>query len=292
MIPSSPECETGELIDWSRGRERCGDKLEVSNYYLNSYYFHTLCTEMSMQNKSNHTVSSPFSDCHQDFLRWGLKVVMTFSIRWLMVLYTGSYGRLESQSKHFFSSCSRTRKGQGHVGKGERGGSMRNPDQTETGRPPRCVQTHTHTDLQMTDNAVGLFSPHPTCGRGLQVLLSSNQQVPRCWVTAAMGTAVAVVRLLANSSSQAWREGGDRKWVTMNRKQQCRVPSFPNRASIQKLVLANKFDLESVVFYLSSKKRQHQKLLSLPVDGRLQDWKWNYRKRKSYICGFVLSLST
>lgn len=55
-------------------------------------------------------VSLPFSDCHQEFLRWGLKVVMTFSIRWLMVLYTGSYGRRESQSKHFFSSWSRSRK--------------------------------------------------------------------------------------------------------------------------------------------------------------------------------------
>ena len=95
----------------------------------------------------------------------------------------------------------------------------------------------------MTDNAVGLFSPHPACGRGLQVLLSSNQQVPRCWVTAAMGTAMAVVRLLADGSSQDWTEG-NRKLTTMSRKQQCRVASFPNRVTIHKLVLVNKVNTE------------------------------------------------
>lgn len=60
----------------------------------------------------------------------------------------------------------------------------------------------------MTDDAVGLFSPHPTRGRGLQVLLPSDQKVPSCRVTAAMGAAVAVVGLLANGgSSQDWRKG-------------------------------------------------------------------------------------
>lgn len=67
----------------------------------------------------------------------------------------------------------------------------------------------TCTDLKMTNNAVRLFSPHATCGWSLQVLLSSNQQVSRCWVTATMCTAVAVVRFLTNGSSQDWkREGG------------------------------------------------------------------------------------
>lgn len=51
---------------------------------------------------------SPFSDCHQHFLWSGLKLVMTFSIRWLMVLYTELYGLRESHWKHFFSSCIRS----------------------------------------------------------------------------------------------------------------------------------------------------------------------------------------
>lgn len=65
----------------------------------------------------------------------------------------------------------------------------------------------------MTDNAVALFFPHATRGRGLQVLLSSNQQVPCCRVTAAMGTAVAVVRLLANGSSQDWGGETGNEWL-------------------------------------------------------------------------------
>lgn len=102
----------------------------------------------------------------------------------------------------------------------------------------------THSDLQMTDDAVALFFPHAACGWGLQVLLSSNQQVPCCGVTAAMGTAVAVVRLLANGSSQDWK--GETENDYMNRKQQCRVASFPNRAPIHKLVPANTVDIEII----------------------------------------------
>lgn len=76
--------------------------------FQNIHYFIIPSSEKSTI--TTYLQSSPFSDCHQDFLRWGLKVVMTFSTRWLMVLYTGSYGRLESQSKHFFSSCGRDQK--------------------------------------------------------------------------------------------------------------------------------------------------------------------------------------
>lgn len=58
----------------------------------------------------------------------------------------------------------------------------------------------------MTDDAVALLPPHAACGRGLQVLLSSHQQVPRCRVTAAVGTAVAEVGLLADDGGgQDWR---------------------------------------------------------------------------------------
>lgn len=76
------------------------------------------------------------------------------------------------------------------------------------------------TDLQMTDDAVGLLPPHPTCGRGLQALLSSNQQVPCCRVTAAVGTAVVVVRLLAEGSSHDWKHMGG--GLTVSEEQQCR----------------------------------------------------------------------
>ncbi|TNN25461.1 hypothetical protein EYF80_064408 [Liparis tanakae] len=114
---------------------------------------------------------------------------MTFSTRWLMVLYTGSYGRLESQSKHFFWSCSGAREGQ-------RGGSE------VRGRKPRSL-----TDLQVADDAVRLLPPHAARGRGLQALLAPHQQVARGRVAAALGAAVAVVGALAGGSSQHWRGG-------------------------------------------------------------------------------------
>lgn len=119
--------------------------------------------------------------------------------------------------------------------------------------------SHTHTDLQMTDNAVALFFPHAACGWGLQVLLSSNQQVPCCRVTAAMGTAVAVVWHLANGSSQDWKRDTGNDY--MNRKERCRVASFPNRAPIHKLVLANKVNMKSVSAFLSLKKETTSKAL-------------------------------
>jgi len=108
------------------------------------------------------------------------------------VLYTGSYGRLESQSKHFFSSCSGASKGQrcGVRGEGE-----------------EAEDTESLTDLQVADDAVRLLPPHAACGRGLQALLSSHQQVARRRVAAALGAAVAVVGPLAGGSSQDWREG-------------------------------------------------------------------------------------
>lgn len=54
----------------------------------------------------------------------------------------------------------------------------------------------------MTDDAVRLLPPHPTCGRSLQVLLPAHQQVPCGRVAAAVSTAVAVVGLLARGGSQ------------------------------------------------------------------------------------------
>lgn len=64
----------------------------------------------------------------------------------------------------------------------------------------------------MTDDAVALLPPHAARGRGLQVLLPSHQQVPRCRVAAAVGAAVAEVGLLADGGSQDWkRRREDRK---------------------------------------------------------------------------------
>lgn len=61
------------------------------------------------------------------------------------------------------------------------------------------------TDLQVTDDAVRFLPPHATRRRGLQVLLAADQQVSSRWVTAAVGTAVALVRLLASSGGQDWK---------------------------------------------------------------------------------------
>lgn len=52
----------------------------------------------------NQECLSPFSDCHQVLRRLWAKVVTTFSIVWLSWLLSSSYIRLESHTKHFFSS--------------------------------------------------------------------------------------------------------------------------------------------------------------------------------------------
>lgn len=45
----------------------------------------------------------PFSDCHHFFPLSGSKLVITFSMVWLLGWVCGLYGNLESQMKHFCS---------------------------------------------------------------------------------------------------------------------------------------------------------------------------------------------
>lgn len=234
------------------------DKLEVSNYYFNGAYFHwfnTLCTgqyRTKVTTKSpHHSPTATRTSCGEVWRQWW----RSLSGDWWCCTpgRKAAWNHSRNTSSHPAVGQEKVRVTWSEV-KDFRG----NEKPRRTHRPHRCVQIHIYTDLQVTDNAVGLFSPHPACGRGLQVLLSSNQQVPRCWVTAAMGTAVAEVRLLANGSSQAW---GGRQEISYN-EQETAVQSAIIRAPIHKLVLAIKLDLKSVDFYLS-KRKETKKLLSL-----------------------------
>lgn len=73
----------------------------------------------------------------------------------------------------------------------------------------RCIRTEGDgcSYLQVTDDAVGFFPSRAAGGRCLQVLLAPHQQVPSCRVTAAMGTAMGVVRLLGGDCRQDYHKG-------------------------------------------------------------------------------------
>lgn len=70
----------------------------------------------------------------------------------------------------------------------------------------------------MTDNTVRLFLPGAAGRRGLQALLTAYQQVSRCGVTAAMGTAVGVVGPLGGGIGQGWRIKKKERGLTKDRK--------------------------------------------------------------------------
>lgn len=68
----------------------------------------------------------------------------------------------------------------------------------------RCTRTEGDgcSYLQVTDDTVGFFPTRAAGGRGLQVLLAPHQQVTSCRVTAAVSTAMGVVRLLGGDCHQ------------------------------------------------------------------------------------------
>lgn len=133
-------------------------------------------------------------------------------------------------------------------------------------------QSDAHTHLKMTNNAVRLFSPHATCRRSLQVLLSSNQQVPCCWVTATMCTAVAVVRLLTHGgSSQDWRgEGGAGNESQWTGKKQHRLCMLSNISTFHNLCPQIQLRLNSVTKKIDIKTNRFLKENCVSMGGKLR----------------------
>ena len=60
-------------------------------------------TKMWRNKKLNRNLVIPFSDCHHFFSLSGSKLVIKFSMVWLLGWVCGSYGNLGSQMKHFCS---------------------------------------------------------------------------------------------------------------------------------------------------------------------------------------------
>lgn len=58
-------------------------------------------TKMWRNKKLNRNLVIPFSDCHHFFSLSGSKLVIKFSMVWLLGWVCGSYGNLGSQMKHF-----------------------------------------------------------------------------------------------------------------------------------------------------------------------------------------------